>query len=203
MFTTLNGYVPLRLSTGELDGFVAVTQDVTEHRREESRLLELSQRDPLTGLMNRAGFEQYLQRNLLEGGGPSLALLYIDLDGFKTVNDGHGHAAGDLVLQAFSKRLASLVRPTDAIARLGGDEFAIALAGVRDRAIARAVAEKVLKAAHTPFGVNNVFVRIGASIGVAFSADPVSGWSDLVDRADAQLLSAKACGKGQQQGASH
>ena len=196
-------YVPLRLSTGELDGFVAVTQDVTDHRREESRLLELSQRDPLTGLMNRAGFEQYLQRNLLEGGGSSLALLYVDLDGFKTVNDGHGHAAGDLVLQAFSKRLASLVRPTDAVARLGGDEFAIALAGVREQANARDVADKVLMAAHTPFEVNNVFVRIGASVGVAFSADPVSGWSDLVERADVQLLSAKACGKGQQQGASH
>ena len=194
-------YVPLRLSTGELDGFVVVTQDVTDQRREESRLLELSQRDPLTGLMNRAGFEQYLQRNLLEGGGPSLALLYVDLDGFKAVNDGHGHAAGDLVLQAFSKRLAGVVRPTDAVARLGGDEFAIALAGVREQANARAVADKVLKAAHAPFEVNNIHVRIGASVGVAFSADPVSGWSDLVERADAQLLSAKACGKGQQQGA--
>ena len=108
---------------------------------------------------------------------------------------------GDLVLQAFSKRLAGVVRPTDAVARLGGDEFAIALAGVREQANARAVADKVLKAAHAPFEVNNFHVRIGASVGVAFSADPVSGWSDLVERADAQLLSAKACGKGQQQGA--
>ena len=197
-----HNYVPLRLSTGALDGFVVVTQDVTEQRRESSRLVELSQRDPLTGLMNRAGFEQYLERSLLEGGGPSLAVLYIDLDGFKAVNDVHGHAAGDTVLQTFSKRLANLVRPTDAVARLGGDEFAIALAAVREQTIAWTVAEKVLKAAHTPFGINKVEVRIGASVGVAFGADPVHGWSELVERADAKLLSAKAFGKGQQHGAS-
>lgn len=196
-------YVPLRLSTGVIDGFVAVTQDVTEQRCEASRLLELSQRDPLTGLMNRAGFEHFLERCLLEGGGPWLAILYVDLDGFKAVNDGHGHAAGDLVLQTFSKRLGDLVRPTDAVARLGGDEFAIALVGVREQANARTVADKVLTAARTPFGVNNINVQIGASIGVAFGADPVSGWSELVERADAKLLCAKACGKGQQQGGSH
>ena len=196
-------YVPLRLASGALEGFVAVQQDVTEQRLEATRLLELSQRDPLTGLLNRAGFEQYLERTLEEGGGPSLALLYVDLDGFKGVNDTHGHAAGDLVLQAFSKRLKHLVRPTDAVARLGGDEFALALAGVRRQVDVRAVADKVINAARHPFRFDKIEVRIGASVGVAYSADPVSGWAELVERADARLLGAKASGKGRQVGASH
>lgn len=194
-------YVPLRLSTGEADGFVVVTQDVTQQKREAARLLELSQRDPLTGLLNRAGFEQYMARILIEGGGASLALLYVDLDGFKAVNDRHGHPAGDRVLQVFGERLTKLVRPTDAVARLGGDEFAIALAGIKQRANAKTVADKVLGAAEAPFEVNDIVVGIGASVGVAFNADSSSGWTNLVERADAELLSAKAAGKGQQRGA--
>ena len=194
-------YVPLRLGTGDLDGFVVVTQDVTQQKRESARLLELSQRDPLTGLLNRAGFEQYLERNLLEGGGASLALLYIDLDGFKAINDRHGHATGDRVLEAFSKRLTHLVRPTDAVARLGGDEFAIALAGIRQQADAKTVADKILSAARAPFEVNGIVVEIGASVGVALNTDSFSGWAALVDRADTELLRAKAAGKGQQRGA--
>jgi diguanylate cyclase (GGDEF)-like protein/PAS domain S-box-containing protein len=193
-------YIPLRLPSGTVDGFVVVTQDVTQQRREALRLLELSQRDPLTGLLNRTGFEQYLERNLLEGGGASLALLYIDLDRFKPVNDRYGHAVGDQVLKMFGRRLTKLVRPTDAVARLGGDEFAIALAGTREPANARAVADKVLAAACSPFEIGEVDVEIGASVGVAFSADPVSGWADLVERADAKLLTAKAAGKGRQRG---
>ncbi len=193
-------YVPLRLSTDVLDGFVVVTQDVTQQKQEVSRLRELSRLDPLTGLLNRAGFEQYLERNLREGGGASLALLYIDLDGFKLVNDRHGHATGDGVLQAFAKRLSHLVRPLDAVARLGGDEFAIALAGVKELAGARIVADKVIGAAQAPFKVNNVLLEIGASVGVAFGTDPARGWADIVERADAKLLGAKAAGKGRQLG---
>jgi diguanylate cyclase (GGDEF)-like protein/PAS domain S-box-containing protein len=193
-------YVPLRLETGQVDGFVVVTQDATAQKREALRLLELSQRDPLTGLLNRTGFEQYLERNLLEGGGASLALLYIDLDRFKPVNDQHGHAAGDQVLRLFSQRLVKLVRPTDAVARLGGDEFAVALAGTHEPANAHGVADKVLAAAHAPFKMGDLVVSIGASVGVAYSVDPVSGWADLLERADAKLLIAKAAGKGRQAG---
>ena len=189
-------YVPLRLDTDALDGFVVVTQDVTQQKSEVTRLLELSQRDPLTGLLNRAGFEQYLERHLHEGDGASLALLYIDLDGFKSVNDRHGHATGDGVLQTFAKRLAQLVRPMDAVVRLGGDEFAIVLAGVRELAHAGTVADKVVDAAKVPFDVNGITLHIGTSVGVAFGANPATGWADLVERADAKLLDAKAAGKG-------
>lgn len=193
-------YVPLRLATGEIDGFVVVGQDITAQRREALRLIELSQCDPLTGLLNRAGFEQILQRHVDDGAGPSLAVLYIDLDHFKPVNDVHGHAAGDQILKLFGQRLAKLVRPTDAVARLGGDEFALALVGAREASNAQMVADKVLAAAHAPFKLGELTLSIGASVGAAFGVDPARGWADLVERADAKLLAAKGAGKGRHMG---
>ena len=105
-------YIPLRMDDGRIDGFVGVAQDITQHKREEVRLLQLTQRDALTGLLNRAGFEEHLAMQLREGAGPQLALLYIDLDHFKAINDSHGHPIGDRLLQMFGQRLCSLVRPT-------------------------------------------------------------------------------------------
>ena len=194
-------YVPLWLDSGEVDGFIAVAQDITLHKQEEVRLLHLTQRDTLTGLLNRAGFEQYLESKLREeGSAQTLALLYVDLDHFKPVNDTHGHPVGDEVLRLFAERLLNTVRPTDAVARLGGDEFAIALAGVREGANANAVADKVIAAAQAPFEVGPLVVSIGASVGVAFGADSAVGWRDLVARADAMLYRAKAAGRGQHAG---
>ena len=195
------GYVPLRPYGGAAEGFVVVTQDVTQQKVEESRLIGLAECDPLTGLLNRAGFERYLDRALAEGNGASLALLYIDLDHFKPVNDQHGHPVGDHVLQVFAKRLMNLVRPTDAVSRLGGDEFAIALLGAKERTNAQSVADKVLAAATAPFHVGGLEITVGASVGVAFDVCPVNGWQDLVKRADAKLLVAKAAGRGRQAGA--
>ena len=188
--------IPLRLQGEAVDGFVGIAQDITSQRREQDRLTELSQREPLTGLLNRAGFEHFLERQAREGGGASLALLYIDLDRFKPVNDRHGHAVGDHLLQAVAKRLASLVRPTDAVARLGGDEFVILLCGVGRLAIAEAVAQKVVAAVGAPFDVDGERLEIGASVGVAFGVEPGGDWRDLVARADAALYRAKASGRG-------
>ena len=156
----------------------------------------------LTGLLNRAGFEDYLERRLKEGNGPGLALLCIDLDHFKAVNDQHGHPAGDQVLQLFAQRMRALVRPTDAVARLGGDEFAIVLPGMNEGVGARAVADKVIKAAHAPFNLGSLQVGIGASVGVAYGVEPNAGWRDLVARADAMLYRAKESGRGRQAGTS-
>ena len=189
-------YIPLLLDTGAVDGFVAVTQDVTQQKREELRLLDLTQRDPLTGLLNRSGLELQLEHVVQQGGGATLAVLYIDLDHFKPVNDRHGHPAGDRVLKLFAQRLVNLVRPTDAVARLGGDEFVIALLGVRGGADAQGVADKVLAAAHAPFHVGALLLQIGASVGIAHGVEPALGWRELVERADRQLLSAKALGRG-------
>ena len=196
-------YIPLRLEDGSIDGFVGVAQDITRHKDEEARLQELAQRDPLTGLLNRAGFEHYLESRPQGHAGSikrSLALLYIDLDRFKPVNDAHGHPVGDQVLQMFAKRLQRVVRPTDAVARLGGDEFAIALDALRESANAHTVAEKVLAAAAEAFQIGELCLNIGASIGVAFSDGTGQAWQELVKSADARLYEAKAAGRGRYAG---
>ena len=193
-------YIPL-WNNDEVDGFVGVALDISQQKLEEGRLQQLAQRDALTGLLNRAGFERYLESRLVPNNakaGESLALLYVDLDHFKPVNDTHGHPVGDQVLQVFGERLLDLVRPTDAVARLGGDEFALALPMMRDSAGAQLVAEKILAAAKAPFEVGSLTVHISASIGVAFASATAEGWRDLVARADAMLYRAKAAGRGQQ-----
>jgi len=190
-------FVPLRLPDGSVDGFVSVAQDITHHKREEVRLLQLAQRDSLTGLLNRSGFEDFVQRCApTADDGSTMALLYIDLDRFKPVNDNHGHVVGDELLRQFARRMQGLVRPTDAVARLGGDEFAIALAGVRDPVAADRVAEMVVDAAAGPFEVDGRRLGIGASVGVALGEHADGGWRDLIARADTALYRAKAAGRG-------
>ena len=189
-------YFPLWLQSGEVDGFVTVAQDISQHRDEEIRLTLLTQLDALTGLLNRAGFEAYLQRQMVIDRGESLAVLYVDLDRFKPVNDTHGHPIGDRVLQQFAQRLQHAVRPTDGVARLGGDEFAIVLPGVRELANADHVARKVVAAAQQPFELGSITVNIGASVGVAWGTGDSEGWQGLVARADAMLYRAKQGGRG-------
>jgi diguanylate cyclase (GGDEF)-like protein/PAS domain S-box-containing protein len=189
-------YVPLRLASGVLDGFVAVSQDITRQKQEEFRLKGLAQRDGLTGLLNRAGFEEELEA--MQPAGLAMAVLYVDLDFFKPVNDTYGHPVGDEVLRQFAQRLTHLVRPTDIVARLGGDEFAIAVPGLPSRLHAQVVAEKVLLAAKTAFEVGPGGVTIDASVGVAYAEPGQSSWRSLIERADRQLLAAKAAGRGRQ-----
>jgi len=196
-------YIPLLLDNGQADGFVGVSQDITHHRQEQGRLRQLAQRDGLTGLVNRAGFEEHLERCLDDGEGDGLALLYIDLDHFKPVNDEFGHPVGDRVLQDFAARLREAVRPTDVSARLGGDEFAVVLKGVRDLANANRVADKIVAAARAPFEVDGKTLHIGASVGVAFGIQPGTGWRDLVSHADTLLYEAKKAGRGQRASALH
>jgi diguanylate cyclase (GGDEF)-like protein len=191
-------YVPLTLEDGEVDGFVSVSHDVTQHKLEESRLQQLSQRDKLTGLLNRAGLERYMEDALRDTPlqQANLALLYIDLDHFKPVNDLHGHATGDELLKLFALRLSRTVRPTDAVVRLGGDEFLVVLSGVRDHAGACLVAEKVVVAGEQPFDIRGLQLRVGASVGFALGSDETEGFAGLLKRADEMLYAAKNAGRG-------
>ena len=189
-------YTPLRMDDGTVGGLITIAQDITRQREENLRLLSLSERDPLTGLLNRAGFEGYLDQRTLRGEGAGLAVIYLDLDHFKPVNDAHGHAAGDSVLKEFSSRLLGLVRPTDAVARLGGDEFGVVLAGVREAEHAARVADKVVEMARQPIRLEMADVVIGASVGVAFDSTIEGGWKGLIARADKQAYEAKAAGRG-------
>ncbi len=193
-------YTPLIVEGGLVDGFIGVGQDITLHRQEQSRLLKLSERDALTGLLNRAGFERRIELEVQEGRGAQMALLYADLDHFKPVNDRFGHQAGDEVLKQFGQRVQAAVRPTDLVARLGGDEFALLLFGLREVNHAQLVADKVIVAAGTPFLAGKHRICIGASVGVAFGIHGTEGWRELVARADNQLYRAKEAGRGRQAG---
>jgi diguanylate cyclase (GGDEF)-like protein/PAS domain S-box-containing protein len=192
-------YTPLSLEDGSIGGFVGIAQDITRHREENIRLLLLAEHDPLTGALNRGGFESYLGKKMQQGDGAALAVLYIDLDNFKPINDTYGHATGDEVLREFASRLQCLVRPTDAVARLGGDEFAVALAGVRGPDSAAVVADKIVEMARQPIMAGERRLNIGASVGVACNAEAAGGWKGLVARADAMVYRAKALGRGRRE----
>ena len=125
-----------RAPDGRVSRFSGIMRDITEQKKEATRLLQLSQLDALTGLLNRAGFEEFLGDRLRRTDATAkLALLYIDLDRFKPVNDTHGHLVGDELLRQFAQRLKSTVRPTDEVARLGGDEFAVVVPGIATRPV--------------------------------------------------------------------
>ena len=159
-------------------------------QRQAEELAYAASHDALTGLANRAALDA---RNLATGGGE--ALLFLDLDGFKAVNDELGHAAGDAVLVAVAGRLRACVGGADMVARFGGDEFAILLEGVLDEASAGAVADRVLTALHQPISVLGHRVAVGASIGIALPCDGLDG-NSLLRRADRALYAAKDAGKG-------
>jgi len=191
-------YSPLFQPGGAVDGIVVLVQDISDHKREAVRLLRLAQRDALTGVLNRAGFEAFLEQRMAETLGPSLGVLYVDLDRFKPINDTYGHPLGDRVLQECAHRMTHLVRPTDAVARLGGDEFAVVLCGLVDARHARRVAEKIVDAMRLPFEIDGHVLQIGASVGVAHGAKAEDGWQGLVARADRMMYLAKQGGRGQQ-----
>ncbi len=163
---------------------------------EEAGLKDAAYRDVLTGLGNRRSFFEVLERQVQEGEQP--AVLYIDLDGFKAVNDSFGHLAGDAVLRVTARRLASVMRPTDEVARLGGDEFAVICAGgvTRDQVVS--IAERVVGQLNRPLSVGDgQTVDCGASVGIAVDL-PVGTPADaVIGHADRALYEAKAKGRGQ------
>lgn len=191
-------YIPLFGEDGRAEGFVSVTADISASRQEEHRLRDLARTDSLSQLLNRNGFEHALDALASREGNALVGLLFIDLDRFKPVNDAHGHAVGDQLLQQFAQRLRGLVRPRDPIARLGGDEFVIVLPGLHDESNATLVADKVVAAAGEPFPLPNLPpLQVGASVGVAFWRPGQMGWRQALEQADLMLYRAKAAGRGQ------
>jgi diguanylate cyclase (GGDEF)-like protein len=148
--------------------------------------------DPLTGLAARTAFRERITRDLaLARPDRHLALLYLDLDGFKSINDAYGHAEGDRLLVWFADRLRSCLRPTDAAARLGGDEFAVEILGVAP-AEAIVVAARVVERTRAPFVLTDGGeVTVGASIGIAVSGDSSDTPDELIRRADHAMYRAK------------
>ncbi|RQP24923.1 PAS domain S-box protein [Piscinibacter terrae] len=188
-------FTPLQLADGTVDGFIGIAEDVTGHREEEARLREMARVDPLTGALNRAGLEYAFEHRARRGDGELRALVYVDLDRFKGVNDEHGHAVGDQLLVEFCRRVREVMRPGDALARLGGDEFAVILDALRDEASARTVAGKILAVALAPFDIGPLQVRVGASLGIALWRGQCGDLAALMARADGMLYSAKQSGR--------
>ena len=171
-------------------------EDISDRRNAEAALLTRAYRDGLTGLDNRACFADHLEAGLSRRGDGELALLLLDLDGFKAVNDGLGHQAGDAVLAEAARRLSSGLGSNDRIGRLGGDEFAVLLRGpqVTDQAIA--VAMELARRLSEPFTVEGVELRIAASVGIARSPVDGSDAGTLMRKADIAMYRAKRLGYG-------
>jgi diguanylate cyclase (GGDEF)-like protein len=150
--------------------------------------------DPLTGLANRAAFTLALEAAVADPSRPA-ALLFIDLDDFKIVNDGLGHSAGDELLRRVAARLRAGVRPDDLCARIGGDEFAVLLGADADVDAATVVAQRLVELLAAPVSLNGRPARVGASVGLAFAADTDTSGEQLVQRADVAMYAAKAKGK--------
>ena len=178
-------------------GWVATHEDITERKRAVEQIERMAHYDSLTGLPNRVLFRARLNEEIARStDGDSLAVLCIDLDRFKTVNDTLGHPLGDQLLRCVAQRLCECVRQTDLVVRLGGDEFAIIQTRAPQPAAAQSLARRLVRVMATPFEIEGHRVLVGASVGVAFSPDDGLDSDDLLRNSDLALYGAKAAGGG-------
>jgi diguanylate cyclase (GGDEF)-like protein len=177
-------------------GWVSTHEDVTERRRAENRIAHMAGHDTLTDLPNRMLFREEMERALAQTRrGEGLAVLCVDLDYFKEVNDTLGHPAGDDLLRAVAARLKNCVRDVDMIARLGGDEFAVIRPGVARPEEVIAVAERIVKVLGEPYSLDGHEVIVGASVGIARAPGDGTSADQLLKNADMALYRAKADGR--------
>lgn len=165
--------------------------DITQNKLAETRMIADAHHDPLTGVLNRRGFETTATDVLDDV--VDAAVVYIDLNQFKRVNDEHGHNVGDSLLKAFSRRVEVCLRPEDLVVRMGGDEFAVVLPDI-SADDARRVVGRLARTAAEPYFIDGKHIRCAASIGVAFKPDHGLDIGDLLDRADQAMYLAKKAG---------
>jgi len=176
---------------------IGTVQDITEQKTVQERIERMAHYDTLTNLPNRALFYDRLRHalSLAKRNEAGLTLLYMDLDGFKQVNDTQGHHAGDLLLIGVAERLSKCVRESDTVSRLGGDEFTIIFSGMHKQEDVVAEAEKIIRAISVPFDLEGKEARIGISIGIARYTEEARNEDDLVNQADQAMYEAKLAGK--------
>lgn len=183
---------------GKPVSFFGILQDITERKELEWKLQALASTDALTGLLNRREFDEQLARALvrISRTGTALALLVIDMDGFKRVNDEFGHDAGDTVLKMAAERIEGELRKSDIAGRMGGDEFIVFLEGKETRESAALVAGKLVDALNAPYQLpDGGVITLSASMGVALAPDDGEDLGAMFSKADAAMYKAKKSGK--------
>ena len=189
---------PIVDTAGRFEGFRGVGSDITEVRHTQERLTHLANVDVLSGLPNRGRVRQLLGESLRAAmaGNVPCAILFLDLDGFKPVNDTFGHPKGDAVLQAVAKRLCDEVGADGHVGRMGGDEFAIVIGDAQSRRKIEGLADRIIRSIAEPYQIDQTEIIIGVSIGCAFG--PIDGATvdDLILKADLALYEAKGAGRG-------
>ena len=189
---------PIIDTAGRFEGFRGVGSDITEIRQTQERLTHLANVDVLSGLPNRGRVRQLLGEALrgAASGNVPCAIMFLDLDGFKPVNDTFGHPKGDAVLRAVAKRLVDEVASNGTVGRMGGDEFAIVINDAQSRKKVEQLADRIIQAIKEPYMIDQTEIRIGVSIGCAFG--PIDGATvdDLILKADLALYQAKDAGRG-------
>ena len=188
------------LNDEHVRGLVLNSRDISERKAFEDQLAHQAFHDPVTKLANRALFSDRVEHALMRASRniPEIAVMFVDLDDFKTVNDSLGHAAGDEVLRAVGERLKSAVRPTDTVARFGGDEFAVLLDGVTGSEDAADAAARILRALDIPVEIEGKSVFPRASIGICLVGEELEtpAAADLLRNADVAMYMAKRDSKG-------
>ena len=185
-------------ATGKVSSMMSLVQNTTARTLAEAQLQQMATRDPLTGLCNRRALTERLTQSVSRSQrtGAPLALLFIDLDGFKRVNDRYGHAVGDEVLCEVARRLLSITRQADVVARLGGDEFVVLADTDVEIASVHTLCDRIMQALLPPCRIDEGEASVGASIGIALSPPAVSDAVELMRIADAAMYEAKRAGKG-------
>jgi diguanylate cyclase (GGDEF)-like protein/PAS domain S-box-containing protein len=189
---------PIIDTAGRFEGFRGVGSDITEIRQTQERLTHLANMDVLSGLPNRGRVRQLLGEALREATANSsaCAILFLDLDGFKPVNDTFGHPKGDAVLRAVAKRLVDEVRQAGTVGRMGGDEFAVVIPDAQSRKSVEQMAQRIIDSIKQPYDIDGTTIEIGVSIGCAFGPMDGATVDDLILKADLALYEAKGAGRG-------
>ncbi len=198
LYTVTQSISPLFNNKGELTHFLAVQQDISEKKRLEEEIHYLAYHDPLTHLPNRMLFRDRVQQAIAQAqrNQSKLAVMFIDLDGFKAVNDMHGHSSGDSLLEQVAERMRLCVRSGDTVARLGGDEFTVLLRDVKDMESIERVAQKLLDLATQPYDLGCVQpTSVSFSVGISSYPEDGDNFDALLSHADQAMYEAKQGGK--------
>jgi len=197
LFWEIASIAPVKQRNGDISHFVAVKEDITDLKEAKARIQHLADHDMLTGLPTRKLFMQNLVDEVARAKADSgkFAVLFIDLDGFKNINDSYGHSFGDLLLKETAMRLNNSIRNSDKIARIGGDEFLVLHTNLSDNQSIASATQRITDAISLPFNIEGVDVNITASIGIAVYPDHGDDIDEMIKQADQAMYKVKRQGK--------